>query len=256
MVVILITLPIHYFQGRWHVRRLLEGKRRGKEQERITKKRRGQKKRAKEQAAQKERKRIERERVNQEKEKKRKNWKEKFITPADDLISRWKWKWRIFHFWYCKWVCWPDDFTDTTPDVNHQLEKTITEIKSVSPHQALTIAQLRRTLATLQSRWTCSCTYNAITVSTTPNAANFHITSPEVLRINTSQSRPVTRRTTGGKCPRRSLPLQTVVSSDHDVKEVCASCTRLQRRVREPEDQLKSLQSQSIFNILSRYGIL
>lgn len=84
------------------------------------------------------------------KEKKRKNWKEKFITPADDLISRWKWKWRIFHFWYCKWVCWPDDFTDTTPDVNHQLEKTITEIKSVSPHQALTIAQLRRTLATLQ----------------------------------------------------------------------------------------------------------
>lgn len=190
------------------------------------------------------------------KEKKRKNWKEKFITPADDLISRWKWKWRIFHFWYCKWVCWPDDFTDTTPDVNHQLEKTITEIKSVSPHQALTIAQLRRTLATLQSRWTCSCTYNAITVSTTPNAANFHITSPEVLRINTSQPRPVTRRTTGGKCPRRSLPLQTVVSSDHDVKEVCASCTRLQRRVREPEDQLKSLQSQSIFNILSRYGIL
>ena len=109
-----------------------------------------EKKRAKEQAAQKERKRIERERVNQEKEKKRKNWKEKFITPADDLISRWKWKWRIFHFWYCKWVCWPDDFTDTTPDVNHQLEKTITEIKSVSPHQALTIAQLRRTLATLQ----------------------------------------------------------------------------------------------------------
>lgn len=143
------------------------------------------------------------------------------------------------------------------PDATRQLEKTIAELKSVSPHRGLTIEQLQRTLATLQH----SPDEPAVP-TTTPSQHQplimLHTSTSQVQRsqledtprINgTSQSRQVTRPTTGGKCLRCSLPLQPVVSSDDDdneeeEQEVCASCTRLQQRVRELEDQLKSLQSQ------------
>ncbi|CAH3138165.1 unnamed protein product [Porites lobata] len=51
----------------------------------------------------------------------------------------------------------------------------------------------------------------------------------------------VARPTVGGKCPRRVLP-QPLSSSDEE--EYCPSCVTRKKRVRELEDQLKSLQGQ------------
>ena len=145
--------------------------------------------------------------------------------------------------------------TPPPPDATRQLEKTITELQSVSPRQGLTIEQVQRTLATLQRSPdepavppTTPSQYQPLPMLQTSTLQVQRSQLEGTPRINTSQSRQVTRPTTGGKCPRRSLPLQPVVSSDDDdEEEVCASCIRLQQRVRELEDQLKSLQSPGIF---------
>ena len=141
------------------------------------------KKKAKEQAAEKERKRIERERVNQEKEKERRALTERNNLLLQQMTS------------YLGGRGNEDSFTSdivsecvdlTTsltppPDATHQLEKTITELQSVSPHQGLTIEQLQRTLVTLQrSPDEPAVPPTTPSVSTTPNASNFRIASAEI----------------------------------------------------------------------------
>lgn len=56
----------------------------------------------------------------------------------------------------------------------------------------------------------------------------------------------VARPTVGAKCPRQVLP-QLPTSSDED--QYCPSCVKLKKRVRELEDQLKSLQGQGRYNV-------
>ena len=140
------------------------------------------KKKAKEQAAEKEQKRIERERVNQEKRKERRALTERNNLLLQQMTS------------YLGGRGNEDSFTSdvvsecvglTTsltppPDATHQLEKTITELQSVSPHQGLTIEQLQRTLATLQRSPDEPAVPPTTPVSTTPNASNFHIASAEI----------------------------------------------------------------------------
>ena len=216
------------------------------------------KKKAKEQAAEKERKRIERERVNQEKEKERRALTERNNLLLQQMTTYLGGRGTEDSF-TADIVSECVDLTTTlrpAPDAAHQLEKTITELKSVSPHQELTIEQLQRTLATMQRNPdgpavpTTPPQFQPLPMlpTSTPQVQRTHV--EDTPRINTSLSRQVTRPTTGGKCPRRSLPLQPIVSSDDDddddEEEACASCTRLKRRVRELEDQLKSLQGQGI----------
>ena len=214
-------------------------------------------KKAKEQAAEKERKRIERDRVNQEKEKERKALTERNNLLLQQMTSYLGGRGNEDSF-SSDIVSECVDLTTSLkppPDATRQLEKTITELESVSPHQELTIEQLRRTLATLQRSPdepavppTTPSQYQSLPMLQTATSQVQRSQLEDTPRINTSQSRQVTRPTTGGKCPRRSLPLPPVVSSDDDdEEEVCASCTRLQQRVRELEDQLKSLQNQGIF---------
>ena len=195
------------------------------------------KKKAKEQAAEQEQKRIETERANKEKEKERRALTEKNNLLLQQMTT------------YLGGRGNEDSFTSDivsecvnlktpltpSPDTTHQLEKTITELKSVSPHQELTIEQLQRTLATMQwnpDRPAVSTTRPSqlqplpVLPTSTSQVQRTHL--EDTPKINTSPSRQVTRPTARGKCPRCSLPLQPVVSSDDDEQEACASCTRLQ----------------------------
>lgn len=136
------------------------------------------------------------------------------------------------------------------PEPTRQLEKTITELKSAKPRQELSIAQLQETLARMQHSSegpvvpiTPPSRYQppALPSTSTPQVQRTPLA--DTPRINTSVAKQVARPTVGGKCPRRSLSLQSTVNSD-DEEDVCASCTRLKQRVRELEDQLKSMQGQ------------
>ena len=148
--VIFITFLIHYFKGddmsdsSSKKQKASGGKKQGEGAKENGKENVKVKKKAKEQAAEKERKRIERERANKEKEKERRALTEKNNLLLQQMTT------------YLGGRGNEDSFTSDivsecvdlttpltpSPDTTHQLEKTITELKSVSPHQELTIEQL------------------------------------------------------------------------------------------------------------------
>jgi len=175
-----------------------------------------------------------------------------------------------------------DNIPDPTPvtpqnrGTIRQLERTITELQSVSQRQEITIQQLQDTLASLQNNPLAETTQSSVArtpsilpsstsggrnLTSRPTVGGKHPSAisdtllqssvtrtPSTLPSSSSGGRNLTSRpTVGGKCPRRSLLVPSPSDRSHDDnegEENCESCRQLKQRIRQLEDQVKQLEGQ------------
>lgn len=138
-----------------------------------------------------------------------------------------------------------------------QLQNTIRELQSATPRPQLTIQQLQNTLVSLQgsSPGGVQPSLEAPSGSTVGESSQSNLYADLYTPSSTALPRQAgSRPTVGGKCPRRNLVLEPPDSDDEEEEEICESCTRLKRRVRDLENQIKQFQGQGNTVIVSHFS--